>query len=217
MKWIVSVIMISTLVIWGISTSVFAKEGFYLGAGIPYNTIGGDFKGDTFLVGPSDIIIQPEIDGGFGFGIVAGYGFNNELSLELSYLVSSHDAEFIGESVDVKYSVFNIDLKYSFLTSQATQPYLLVGVGFPKLVVEDGSETRSFLPFRVGDAEYTGVGWNLGVGVDHYVTPNVSIGAGATYRIVKYDEAEGVVGSGEIGDSLKGNGFGLMLGAAYHF
>ena len=112
MKRIISVIMISVLMIWGFSTSVFAKEGFYLGAGVPYNTTGGDFEGNTLLIGPSDIIIQPKIDGGFGFGIMAGYGFNPAWALEFSSLASSHDAEFIGASGDVKYSVFNIDLRY---------------------------------------------------------------------------------------------------------
>lgn len=214
MKRIVSAIMISAWMIWGSSTSAFARQGFYLGAGVPYNTVGGDFDGKSFLVGPDDIIIQPEIDGGFGYGILAGYGFTPAWALELSYLASSHDAEFLGGSGDVKYSAFNIDLKYSLLTSQATQPYFRVGIGFPKLVVEDGS--ASFLG-QVGDAEYTGVGLNLGVGVDHYVTPHFSVGAGATYRIVEYDEAEGVVGSGKIDDNLDGDGFGLMLSAAYHF
>ena len=110
--------------------------------------------------------------------------------------------------------MLNIDFKFSFNSFKPTQPYLLIGLGFHDVVVVDGSVSVSG---QIGDATYTGTGFNIGGGVDQYVNPNVSIGLGLTYRIVEYDEAEGVVGKGKLDDSLNGDGFGLVLDAAYHF
>ncbi len=203
------------LLLLGMTSEVLAKQGFYLGVGIPYNTIGGDFDGKTLLIGANDFIILPEIDGGLGLGILLGYGFTKEVALELSYFGTSHNAKFLGGSGDVDYSVFNLDLKYSFLTERPTQPYLLFGLGFNQIVVKDGSV--DFFTGEVGDGTFTGLGFNLGAGVDHYFTPHFSVGAGLIYRIVRYDEAEGVTDSGSIDDELNGDGFGLVLSTAYHF
>ena len=214
MKKFMFVIVLCGLLISVSASAVLAKQGFYLGFGIPYNTIGGDFDGESAFVGASDIIIVPEIDGAFGFGILVGFGFSPEAALELSYLASSHDAKWMGGSGDVDYSMLNIDFKFSFNSFKPTQPYLLIGLGFHDVVVVDGSVSVSG---QIGDATYTGTGFNIGGGVDQYVNPNVSIGLGLTYRIVEYDEAEGVVGKGKLDDSLNGDGFGLVLDAAYHF
>lgn len=203
------------LLIWGINSEALAKQGFYMGLGIPYNTIGGDFDGKSSLIGANDLIILPEIDGGIGFGILLGYGFTKDMALELSYFGTSHNAEFLGGRGDVDYNVLNLDLKFSFLTEQPTQPYLLFGLGLNEIVVKDGSV--NFFTGQVGDGTFTGGSFNLGAGVDHYFTPNISLGAGLIYRIVRYDEAEGVTDSGSINDKLNGDGFGLVISTAYHF
>jgi opacity protein-like surface antigen len=214
MKKLISIAVLYGFLISAPASAVLANEGFYLGLGIPYNTIGGDFDGESVFVGASDLIIVPEIDGALGFGILGGYQANNGLAFELSYLASSHDAKWLGASGDVDYSVVNLDFKYNFSTDRPTQPYLLLGLGLHEVVVVDGSVSVSG---QIGDATYTGTGFNIGAGVDQYVNPNVSIGLGLTYRIVEYDEAEGVVGKGKLDDSLNGDGFGLVLDAAYHF
>ena len=211
----VCVVILYGLMIFGIKSEVLAKQGFYMGLGIPYNTIGGDFDGKSSLIGANDLIILPEIDGGLGLGILLGYGFTKDTALELSYFGTSHNAKFLGGSGDVDYNVLNLDLKFSFLTEQPTQPYLLFGLGFNQIAVKDGSV--NLFTGQVGDGTFTGVGFNLGAGVDHYFTPNISLGAGLIYRIVRYDEAEGVTDSGSIDSKLNGDGFGLVLSTAYHF
>jgi opacity protein-like surface antigen len=208
------VLVLGGLSLMGITSEVFAKQGFYLGLAIPYNTIGGDFDGETAFAGASDVIIVPKIDGAFGYGILAGYEANNGLAFELSYQGSKHNAKWMGGTGKVDYSVINLDLKYNFDASESTQPYVLVGINIDTLVVKDGSSTFSG---QIGDATYTGAGFNLGAGVNQYVNPNVSIGLGLTYRLVAYDQAEGVVGKGKLDSSLNGDGFGLLLDAAYHF
>jgi len=60
----------------------YAREGFYLGLQIPYNTIGGDF----------DNVKMPEVDAGSGFGFIAGYGFSPAFSLELDWAGSGHSS-----------------------------------------------------------------------------------------------------------------------------
>jgi hypothetical protein len=215
MKKILLVVALSGCMISGMTSPVLAKPGFYLGLGIPYNTIGGDFDGTSGFTGANDAIIVPKIDGAFGYGMLAGYQADNGLAFELSYLASKHDAKWMGATGKVDYSVVNLDLKYSFNTSQPTQPYLLGGINLDTLVVKDGSV--NFTTLEVGDATYTGTGFNLGLGVDQYLNSHVSAGLGLTYRFVKYDRAEGVTDKGKLDSSLNGNGVSLMLDAAYHF
>lgn len=102
MRRLMLAIVLNGLLILGGASAVFAKQGFYLGLAIPYNTIGGDFDGESFILRGHDIfivegiIIQPEIDGALGFGILLGCGFTPAWALELDFLTSSHDAEWLG-------------------------------------------------------------------------------------------------------------------------
>jgi hypothetical protein len=153
------ILLLGLLLISGLSSEASAEEGVYFGLAIPYNTIDGDFDGESALSGDNDIIIVPEIDGGQGFG-------------------------------------------------------LLLGLGVHVLVVKDGSV--NVFTGEVGDATYTGIGFNLGAGVDHYLSSSVSAGLGFVYRVVSYDQAEGVTDEGELDDPLSGNGYSLVFNLSYH-
>ncbi|MBI5745738.1 MAG: outer membrane beta-barrel protein [Nitrospirae bacterium] len=220
-KKLISAIWISIVVFFFITTTVSAKEGFYLGLGLPYNTIDGDFKGNSVLSGHNDLIIIPDIDGAFGvgllFGYVTHYGFAPDqlFAIEGSFLLSVHDAEFQGQRGTVDYSLVNFDLKYLFMTSKAIEPYLLIGISLADLTIENGAV--SLTTGKEGDALLTGVGLNLGIGLDYYLTKNISLGTGVIYRIISYDIAEGVEDKSGIKDGFSGSGLGIILSTAYHF
>ncbi len=190
----------------------YAKTGFYVGLSLPYNNISGDFNGDTVLVGPSDIIIVPKIEDDYGFGILLGVT-SGQGAGELSYLRTTHDASFLGGKGEVEYNMVNIDGKYYFLAHARVQPYLLLGLSFPWLIIKDGSASSS----AVGDATFTGIGFNLGTGIAYYLHPRVSINAGINYKPLWYTRAEGVVGEGKLEDAIDGSGFNFNVGMTYIF
>jgi opacity protein-like surface antigen len=192
-----------------------AKKGFFLGLGTAYNTIQGDFNGSKGLSNGSDVIIVPDIDNAFGFDIQFGYGFTDAWAIELNLMGSTHSGTSGGFSGDVDYFSFSINGKYSFATSTSTQPYLLFGISGNSLVIEKGA--RNTFTGQVDDATLSGPGFNAGVGVDQYLSPNVSLNMGLLYRYVDYTDAEGVDNSGDIDDGLDGSGFSFLLTAVYHF
>jgi hypothetical protein len=194
---------------------LYAKTGIYVGLSLPYNNIEGDFNGDTALVGASDIILVPSIENGFGFGISLGVT-SGQFAGEINYLRTTHDGNFQGAKGDVEYNLVNLDGKYYFLAHKRVQPYLLMGLSFPWLTIVDGSATLSPTP-SVGDATLNGIGLNLGTGIAYYLHPRISINAGIIYRPLLYTRAEGVVGEGELEDTIDGSGFNFSVGIAYIF
>jgi opacity protein-like surface antigen len=211
----VFLILAAFTMICGVTSDADARKGFYIGVGLPYNTITGDFDGNSALQGGNEIIIVPEIDGAVGFAVMPGIGINQQWAIELHFLGSSHDGSWLGSSGDVEFFSFSINGKYNFSPSQSTQPYLLFGISSNTLVITDGSWDT--LSGEVGDATFSGPGFNFGGGIEHYVDPHVSFRLGLTYRFVDYTDAEGVNQSGTIEDSLDGSGISFMVSTAYNF
>jgi len=219
MKWRILIIILSAILLPGVSSPLLAKEGLYFGGAAIYNRVGDrDFNGQSTSVAGNETFIQPDIEDGFGLGLLGGYIFKDLIALEMNFMFSDHDAQFRGESFGVFYGALNFDLKYYFETTRQEEPvfpYLMVGIGFHSLDVERALTNASGV---IRDGSYSGIALNLGVGADHYVTPDVSITTGAVYRIVRYDEVEGADEVlHDINGSLNGDGFGLVLSVARHF
>jgi opacity protein-like surface antigen len=202
------------LIIAGFGSEAHARKGFYLGAGIPYNTIDGDFKGNSFLRGGNEDILIPDIDGALGFDVMIGYGINAKWSVELNFLGSDHEGTWNGLDGDVFFFSFSVNGKYNFLPSQPLQPYLLFGISGNGLALKDGAQ--DFVTGERGNATFSGAGLNFGAGIERYFT-KMSLRFGVTYRFVDYDEVEGVNEIYGIDDSLDGSGVTVMLSTAYHF
>jgi hypothetical protein len=205
---------IAAFMIVSAASEADAGKGFYLGVGIPYNTIEGDFKGNSALEGGNEVIILPDIDGALGINVLMGYGFTRQWAIELNFLGSGHDGNWMGSAGNVDFFSFSINGKYNFPSSGATQPYLLFGISGNSLNIQDGSQ--NLWTGEIGDATLSGPGFNLGGGVEHYFR-KMSLRLGVTYRFVDYTDAEGVSNSGGIEDSLDGSGFTVMVSTAYHF
>jgi opacity protein-like surface antigen len=110
---------------------------------------------------------------GFGGGIIAGYGFNENLSVYLALdgaSVSYSDDDADGE----KYTLAQADLglRYTFgSTASALRPYLngaISGVGVSdEFEDEDSGESV--------DVSYTGPGVTFGAGVQYFFNPKLAI------------------------------------------
>lgn len=116
-------------------------------------------------------------DAGAGFALDFGLRLAPQFSLDFGWWASFHDA-----AVEVDAAAlmsFTIDGRF-FLTDrdQRLQPYLQAGVGAYVLTYDRGLDTLS------------GPGFQLGGGLDFYLTPGVSLGARLLYRgaYVEYDD-----------------------------
>ncbi len=208
-------LLIAAVMVLTVISDAEAKKGFYMGLGVVYNTIDGDFNGSGVLQNGSDVIIVPDINDALGLDLRGGYGFTDAWAIELNFMISEHNGTWSNFKGDVNFVSFSINGKYSFLSSSMTQPYLLFGISGNSLFIEDGAE--STVTGEIADATLSGPGINFGAGIDQYLSPNVSLSLGAMYRYVDYVDAEGVNQSGTIDDGLDGSGFSFLLTTAYHF
>jgi hypothetical protein len=141
---------------------VMAKEGFYVGAFMPTNTISGD--------------AGRNVDSGTGWGLRAGLGFNRYVAIEANYSKTNHDISG-GSSADLK--GLAADVKFNFpLTSldsaqvMSLEPYILLGYGHYEV-----SQTTT--------SKSDGGQW--GFGIELYLFRELSVHAGWTKTSVSFD------------------------------
>jgi len=103
--------------------------------------------------------------------------------------------EFLGiPTFDLKFYIFNSESRWD--------PYGLIGVGV--YAVSEGTQP--------GGTTAVGIGANLGLGVDFYVTENLSVGGKAVYRsIALIDSTSGANNGTSIFP------FSLMANVAWHW
>lgn len=152
-----------------VASPVIAKEGFYLGAFYPTETISGDAGTGT--------------SSGGGWGVRAGEGFNRYLSIEGRYSDTKHDSAHLKGLAG--------DLKLNFpLTSldsaqvMTVEPYLMGGYAHYEV---SGSGTPK------------SDGFQYGIGIELYLFRELSIQAGWTDSKVKFEGASGDVKTVDFG------------------
>lgn len=188
------------------------KSGFYIGVGAAYNSLEGDFDGETVLIGCCDIILVPKVDNGTGYKVVLG-GRTSRSAGEISYIQSDHDVTFLGAKGEAELKMLNFDWKPFFQSSQRIQPFILLGLNFTEFTLKDGSSDG----FSVGDAKFNGIGLNLGGGIAYYFTSRIALSVGLTYRWISFDSAEGVGPNESLADSLISSGFNVDTGMTFTF
>ncbi|MBI3804057.1 MAG: porin family protein [Nitrospirae bacterium] len=176
-----------------------AKEGFYLGGELLYNSIDGDFDGTK----------GPDSDNGGGIGLILGYGLTPGFSLEIDWNASVHTAEVVRGATpsDAGLGAFILALKYNFLSHQPLQPFLRAGIGGYAFIVKDPR----------GDLKLTGSGFDLGGGVDYYVAPHFSIGAGVSRRFIEYRKIDFLGRKANLSPKISGDTTSLEVDFIYHF
>lgn len=127
----------------------------------------------------------PSAESNLGEGYLFGFT-HPKGAVEASLLFSNHkiqDVPFIKENSQADYVVFNLDFKYYFLENRKIKPYILAGVAWLDFTDVDA---YNFYGIIKGDATYTGLGFNLGSGIDIYFTPHIGVSSGILYRYVSF-------------------------------
>lgn len=150
-----------------------------------------------------DLGIIPSLSQAYGWGLLVGHR-EEAYALEVSYWQSSHTATFgpgmIGSNEGPSttltsqyqgtavYNSINIDFKRYFLTDLQFQPFLDLGVSFPWITISDADIDGSG---NVWPLTLAGLGFDLGVGVEYYITPNFSLVAGVYQRWASFNQFQG--------------------------
>jgi hypothetical protein len=141
-----------------------AKEGFYIGAFIPTETISGDAGAG--------------LDSGPGWGFRAGYGVNRYLSFEGKYATTKHDIQNTSSSMNLKSLAADVKLNFPLTSLDRAQvmtvePYLSGGIAHYESTYA-GSTAKSD-------------GFQWGFGVELYLFKELSVQAGWTRSEVSFD------------------------------
>jgi len=186
--------MIKKTFLWAVAACllfaapVMAKEGLYLGAFRPTNTISGD--------------AGKNIDSGAGWGLRAGVGLSRYVAIEGNYSSTKHDVKNVTGTASTDLKGLAGDLKLHFpLTSldraqvMTLEPYLLLGYGHYEF--DKPSTVKS-----------NGTQW--GVGIELYLFRELSINAGMTRTKATFKNT----GAGaDVNGDIKTIDFGIT----YHF
>jgi hypothetical protein len=193
----------------------WAARGLYVGATLVSALPMGDFDGDSALAGMSDLILIPDLDVGAGAGIFVSYRwYVNEFLLQ--YEATEHDGDFSGSPQEHDTTFYNLDLnwRHYFWPSTAVQPYALLGLGWGRAAIDNGS-TDQATGTIFEDAELEdGINVNLGAGLAFYPVPGVALFGEGVYRFVRYESSDGIDGSFSNNGDVDGDGWRLAVGAA---
>ncbi|HEY5037703.1 MAG TPA: hypothetical protein VIJ93_01370 [bacterium] len=201
--------------------------GFGLYTGIDSTNHVNGFNGNVFITSvasPKEIDLLPSISQNFGFGGLVGQR-EGPYALEVSYWRSSHNASWTDNittySGTASYQSLNVDFKRYLFTQVPTQPFFELGVSFPWLVFKDASSDQSGF---IGDFSLSGVGINLGVGMEIYLGNGFSIMGSALQRWSGYTDMVGVQQQhtnfqldGYKNLNVEGNGLNFLVGATMGF
>jgi opacity protein-like surface antigen len=188
------IIFLSALAILLCSTPAMAGVGPYVGIGPTYVVItsAADPYFDT-------------VDSAIGLELRFGYNFG-PMALEGNFITSRHHDSFPGFG-NGDFNGFSLDLRVFLLPlPQPNQLYLLLGVGGYTFDQTDNVTGEHF--------EFSGPGFNLGMGFEHYFNPQVSIDVRGVYRFINYDED---INGFTIATNVNGDTFTLGATLNFHF
>jgi outer membrane protein with beta-barrel domain len=141
---------------------VMAKEGFYIGAFVPTETLSGD--------------AGTNVDSGTGWGLRAGVGFGRYTAVEAAYSSTKHDVTG-GTSTDLKGLAGDLKLHFPLTSLDSAQimtlePYFRLGYAH-------------YEASKPSTAKSDGFQW--GFGIELYLFRELSINAGWTKTSVSFD------------------------------
>jgi hypothetical protein len=230
----------------GAKQSDFIKERSYIGVIGTSADIDqyGDFIGTNYFTYPgattisngTTITTNPEVDlipsitREFGWGVLVGHR-EGPWAAEVSFWRSDHTASFIyagpvTTTNPASLQAINIDFKRYFFTEFPTQPFISLGISFPWLYVQNSSYlTNNATPpniIRTSSETISGIGLNLGAGMEIYLDNGFSIFGGLYERWTEFDQINGAAdipgndlywdGNPSDRGSIAGNGLNLYVG-----
>ncbi len=227
---------------FGAKTNDFVKSRSYIGVLGTSSDIDqwGDFNGtngfvsSTSSVSPiQEVDFIPSITRKFGWGVLVGQR-EGPWAVEVSFWRNDTTGSYFSGGVTTtnpaSLSAINVDFKRYFFTQLPTQPFVSIGVSFPWLWVRQFSYLvdTSTVPGTVvstNDETISGIGFNLGAGLEIYMDNNFSLIGGAYQRWGSFDQINGaskipfdsLTFDGNTSDvgALEGDGLNLYVGATF--
>ncbi len=225
----------------GAQQTDFIKERSYVGVVGISSTLDqwGDFNGVNYVTsnssgGSAERDLIPSINRNFGFGVLVGHR-EGPWAAEVSFWRSDHTASFIfaGPTTitnPASLQSINFDIKRYFLTQFPTQPFINIGFSLPWLWVrgfseqlDSGNNPTGF----VNDETISGIGFNLGAGMEIYLDNNFSVLGGLYQRWTGFDQLNGfnkvafnsIYFDGKPSDigSMEGDGLHFYVGATFGY
>jgi hypothetical protein len=198
----------------------------------------GEFSGTNYARTDDpayEVFLLPSLQQNFGYGFIFGHR-EQAYAVELSYWSSNHIAVFgpatlnfpqnpsIGISQyqdSATYQSINVDFKRYFFTEQNLQPFLILGVGFPWITLNDddmnappyGSPPGT--PGSIGSVTLSGLAFDTGLGLEYYFDEHFALQISAIQRWASFDEFKGFTGQynsiSQYTPSSSDDGSGLMF------
>jgi len=190
--------------------------GYYVRFNLVNNGVGGEFDGKSILYSSDEIFLLPRIENSYGFGIAFGVGFYAG-KFEIGYVRSEHNISFLNAQGKSNFNMINIDFNFYVMPKSLIKPYIMFGLCGPWFVVKDGSATIGINP-RVGDESFSGIGYNIGSGLELFVHDNLMIDAQIVFHRIRYGGVTGVRNEDTTYDEgLNGSGTSINIGFSFYF
>ena len=183
-----------------ITESAFANDGLYLGAGLMVDHYAA--------LGPLYMVPGGNLKIGYDFGFIAIEG--NIMQDTHGDKLFGYDAQTQGFSGNAKLDGKSVDIRIP-LTPSDRQKYVygLFGVGEYTLVGPD--------PTIQERVKYSGLGFNLGLGFERYISQHVAFNLAAIYRTVRFDKKESLGITTTLSPKLSDDLLSVEIGFNYHF
>lgn len=191
-----------------------AVAGAYLGGGLAWHQIRGEFDDTLLLAGADALYDVPNVDPGMGPRFVLGFG--EGVAFELSYARTRHSAPGLlrPDGYSTLHHVLGMDLVGRThwgerITAGRARLFTRLGLAIVRLRLDDSGYDLSPQPF---DVEYEGGGFTLGGGGELTLHPKLRATLEIDYRFVRYHHALSRGDELELEDSLTGNGAAAHVG-----
>lgn len=162
-RWAGVLVIAVVLAASAFSAEATEKTGFYLG-------LGGSYAVEDF-----DNTEGLDIDNSWGLNVHGGYQFHRNIALEANFDWYDHfdiHTGFPGGNGDVEIWTIMFDGKFMLPLDNKVVPYARIGIGIMDAKVDFGS---------FGSDRDSDLAFNLGAGIDVFLTDNVSVGLDGKY------------------------------------
>jgi hypothetical protein len=189
------------LALFMVAVPVAANEGLYLGAGLMVD----------HYPGPGPLYMAP------GGNLKLGYDFG-VFSIEGNVMEDSHDDKYYhlgaksrGFQGVSRLSAMFVDVRIPVWEQSDRRKAYYAVVGAGKCVLSGHDYVTS------EDAKYTGIGYNVGVGSERYISQHVAFNLAAIYRTVRFDKKESQGSTTTLSPKLSDDLLSIEIGFNYHF
>lgn len=208
-----------------LATAAQAREGFFIGGSLARQEVHGDLDGSKGFINDTgtSVLLAGHVNPGLGAGVILGYGFNEYVGVEYSWVSTSHTADHNAVGFRSRANVTS-----RLLAVRATIPIydldLYAKAGYGSYTVDYDSfglegaldVNNDFVYTDKKPLQFGGKGYGLGVGAELALGP-LGLGAGLTYHNASLEDGSGAGQSGVLPKNLDIQIYTVDVTLSYHF